>query len=87
MDGIPSLDYTGVANRAVRQPQALVRASTRRSIIEAVSRTTLEGHIGRVIERMKDMRGSIQETAPIGIFSMDNWEWPQGVGLFALYSY
>lgn len=55
--------------------------------MEAVSRTTLEKQIARVIERMKDMKGSIQETAPIGIISMDNWEWPQGVGLFALYSY
>lgn len=33
------------------------------------------------------MKGSIQETAPIGILPMDNWEWPQGVGLFALSSY
>lgn len=56
-------------------------------MMKTVSRTALEGHIARVIERMKDMRGSIQETAPIGIISMDNWEWPQGVGLFALYSY
>jgi unsaturated rhamnogalacturonyl hydrolase len=55
--------------------------------MEAVSRTALERQIARVIERMKDMKGSIQETAPIGIISMDNWEWPQGVGLFALYSY
>lgn len=47
--------------------------------MEAVSRTVLEGHIARVIERMKDMRGSIHETAPIGIISMDNWEWPQGL--------
>ncbi len=47
----------------------------------------LEHTIRRVIERMQDMKGSIRETAPIGIISMENWEWPQGVGLFALYGY
>ncbi|OKP98748.1 glycoside hydrolase family 88 protein [Paenibacillus sp. P46E] len=52
-----------------------------------VARAVLEGHISRLIQRMKEMKGSIQETAPIGIISMDNWEWPQGVALFALYSY
>ncbi|MEK4046707.1 hypothetical protein NSU18_24070 [Paenibacillus sp. FSL H8-0048] len=38
--------------------------------MKTVSRTALEGHIARVIERMKDMQGSIQETAPIGIITM-----------------
>lgn len=46
--------------------------------MKTVSRTALEGHIARVIERMKDMQGSIQETVPFGIIAMDNWEWPQG---------
>ncbi|AIQ61000.1 hypothetical protein [Paenibacillus borealis] len=59
--------------------------------VKAISKILVNGrhsgHIARVIERMKDMKGSIQETAPIGIISMDNGEWPQGVGLFALYSY
>ncbi|QYR23849.1 glycoside hydrolase family 88 protein [Paenibacillus sp. sptzw28] len=29
----------------------------------------------------------MEETCPIGIISMENWEWPQGVGLFSLYLY
>lgn len=41
--------------------------------------------ISRVVEQMKHMKPTIEETAPIGIISMENWEWPQGVGLFALY--
>ncbi|CAM4192206.1 beta-galactosidase BglB [Saccharibacillus endophyticus] len=47
----------------------------------------LEQTIRRVVEQMKHMRGSLEETAPIGIISMENWEWPQGVGLFALYGH
>lgn len=52
-----------------------------------LTRESLEQHMERVIGQMKEMKGSIRETAPIGIISMDNWEWPQGVGLFALYLY
>lgn len=33
------------------------------------------------------MESSFAEEAPIGIISMKNWEWPQGVGLYALYLY
>ncbi|WP_108992238.1 beta-galactosidase BglB [Paenibacillus agaridevorans] len=44
--------------------------------------------IERVIEQMKELRGgTVQESCPIGIISMENWEWPQGVGLFSLYLY
>lgn len=50
-------------------------------------RAELVHRIGLVLDRMKHMKGSIQETAPIGIINMDNWEWPQGVGLFATYLY
>lgn len=52
-----------------------------------LTRELLEQRMERVIGQMKEMKGAIQETAPIGIISMDNWEWPQGVGLFALYLY
>ncbi|MDO3412552.1 glycoside hydrolase family 88 protein [Saccharibacillus sp. CPCC 101409] len=55
--------------------------------MSALTKEKLEQTIFDVIERMKGMRGSIEETAPIGIISMENWEWPQGVGLFALYGY
>ncbi|WP_168122353.1 glycoside hydrolase family 88 protein [Paenibacillus sp. HB172176] len=43
--------------------------------------------IDRVIEQLMNMKGSLAETAPIGIIDMKNWEWPQGVALFALYQY
>ncbi|MEJ8305052.1 glycoside hydrolase family 88/105 protein [Saccharibacillus sacchari] len=52
-----------------------------------LTREHLEQTIERVIQRIRDMSGSIAETAPIGIISMENWEWPQGVGLFALHGY
>ncbi|WP_438444341.1 beta-galactosidase BglB [Gorillibacterium sp. sgz5001074] len=50
-------------------------------------RAGLERQIERVVEQMMDMKGSLKESAPIGIISMENWEWPQGVGLFAIYLY
>lgn len=56
-------------------------------IRKPVTSIQTEEIIQKVIEQLKDMKGSIKETAPIGIISMDNWEWPQGVALFALYLY
>jgi unsaturated rhamnogalacturonyl hydrolase len=38
-----------------------------------------------VIEQMKNLKSDRREDCPISIISMDRWEWPQGVGLFALY--
>ncbi|WP_172197258.1 glycoside hydrolase family 88/105 protein [Saccharibacillus qingshengii] len=52
-----------------------------------LTKENLEQTIAKVVGQMKNMRGSIEETAPIGIISMENWEWPQGVGLFALHGY
>ncbi|KRE69505.1 beta-galactosidase BglB [Paenibacillus sp. Soil750] len=43
--------------------------------------------ITKLIRQMKSLKPAFQENVAIGIVSMDNWEWPQGVGLFALYSY
>lgn len=43
--------------------------------------------ISKLIQQMKALKPAFQESVAIGIVSMDNWEWPQGVGLFALYSY
>lgn len=42
-----------------------------------------------ILEKMKGMEsdGTVQETCPISIISMDAWEWPQGVALFAMYQY
>lgn len=52
-----------------------------------MSNITGENLIEKVMEQMLTLESTIEETAPIGIVSMDNWEWPQGVGLFALYLY
>ncbi|UKS28684.1 glycoside hydrolase family 88 protein [Paenibacillus sp. HWE-109] len=46
-----------------------------------------EDIIAKLIRKMKELKPAFQESVSIGIVSMDNWEWPQGVGLFALYSY
>lgn len=43
--------------------------------------------IGKLIRQLMEMKGAMKETAPIGIIDMNNWEWPQGVALFALYRY
>lgn len=44
--------------------------------------------IRNIIRQMQELKtDSFQEKCPIGIISMDNWEWPQGVGLFSLYQY
>jgi len=38
------------------------------------------------VQRFENFTG-LKEECPIGIISMDNWEWPQGVALSALYRY
>lgn len=45
--------------------------------------------ICRIMEKMQHMenQGNVKETCPISIISMDAWEWPQGVALFAMYQY
>lgn len=52
-------------------------------------RTERELHLlmDKLLEGMIEMKGDREETCPIGIISMNNWEWPQGVGLFAAYLY
>lgn len=47
----------------------------------------IQRQISRLIDQLKNMKGSMEEECPIGIISMENWEWPQGVALFALYRY
>ena len=29
----------------------------------------------------------IEEECPIGIIDIENWEWPQGVGMYGMYKY
>lgn len=50
---------------------------------ELAAKTTL------ILGKIKDMEpdGTVKETCPISIISMDAWEWPQGVALFAVYQY
>ena len=49
----------------------------------------IRANISAIIEKMKHLEGdgSVSETCPISIISMDAWEWPQGVALFAMYQY
>ncbi|MCJ8014446.1 glycoside hydrolase family 88 protein [Paenibacillus sp. KQZ6P-2] len=57
---------------------------------ETIDLYKTEAHaiIDRVIGQLKHLKGgAVEETCPIGIISMENWEWPQGVGLFSLYLY
>ena len=42
----------------------------------------------KVAQRMTSIeKGSINESCPIGIVDVNNWEWPQGVGMYGLYRY
>lgn len=49
----------------------------------------MQAQIQVILEKMEGMEadGTIEETCPISIISMDAWEWPQGVALFAMYQY
>lgn len=54
-----------------------------------MNRKNVEKRILQIIEQMKNMQnnGAVMEECPISIISMDAWEWPQGVALFAIYQY
>ncbi len=45
--------------------------------------------MNRILKKMQNMEneGNVKESCPISIISMDSWEWPQGVALFAMYQY
>lgn len=44
--------------------------------------------LNKVAGKMISIRpGNFQEECPIGIIDIDNWEWPQGVGMYGLYRY
>ncbi len=49
----------------------------------------LDPLIRKIMDKMQHMEneGGVEETCPISIISMDAWEWPQGVALFAMYQY
>ncbi|MBD2867153.1 glycoside hydrolase family 88 protein [Paenibacillus sp. IB182493] len=53
-------------------------------------RDEIEGMVDRIIGSMRTLgaeAGGLKEDCPISIIDMNKWEWPQGVGLFALYLY
>ncbi|MBR4058405.1 MAG: glycoside hydrolase family 88 protein [Lachnospiraceae bacterium] len=49
----------------------------------------MQSQIQTILKKMQGMEadGTVEETCPISIISMDAWEWPQGVALFAMYQY
>lgn len=52
-------------------------------------RTQMSDTINKIMDKMQHMQNDTgkEETCPISIISMDAWEWPQGVALFAMYQY
>lgn len=57
--------------------------------LDAPEYEKMQSQIQIILEKMKGMEadGTVEETCPISIISMDAWEWPQGVALFAMYQY
>lgn len=57
--------------------------------LDASEYDKMQSQIRVILEKMKGMEadGTVEETCPISIISMDAWEWPQGVALFAMYQY
>ena len=52
------------------------------------SKTELNQTLTKTAQRLTGIRkGNIQETAPIGIVDFENWEWPQGVGLYGFFKH
>lgn len=57
--------------------------------LDIVSYGEISEKIQAILTQMQHMKGDgrVQEECPISIISMDAWEWPQGVALFAMYQY
>lgn len=57
--------------------------------LDAPEYEKMQSQIRIILEKMQGMEadGTVEETCPISIISMDAWEWPQGVALFAMYQY
>ena len=45
--------------------------------------------ISKIMDKIQhiEKESDVKETCPISIISMEEWEWPQGVALFAMYQY
>lgn len=54
-----------------------------------MNQEAIRANMGAIIDKMKHLEGNgiVTETCPISIISMDAWEWPQGVALFAMYQF
>ncbi len=52
-----------------------------------MNREIVLNKINNIITQIKEIKSDVEEDCPIGIISMNNWEWAQGVGLFSLYLY
>ncbi len=50
---------------------------------------TVHHKIGKLVDSTMNLKATegVRETGPIGIMDMNNWEWSQGVALFAVYLY
>ena len=77
--------WQGMTVRSCRGPVTYRRALG----LDGLDYDTMNRQINTILEKMKGMEadGTVQETCPISIRSMDCWEWPQGVALFAMYQY
>lgn len=57
--------------------------------LDGVPAEEISDKIQKILAQMQHMEGdgTVQEECPISIISMEAWEWPQGVALFAMYQY
>ena len=57
--------------------------------LDQPDKEVISDKIHTILKKMQDMQadGTVEESCPISIISMDAWEWPQGVALFAMYQY
>ena len=53
-----------------------------------ITKKSIEENLKLVANRMIQIeKGDMQEQCPIGIIDVENWEWPQGVGMYGLYKF
>lgn len=78
-------EWNGLRVRSHRGPVPYRRAIG----LDGPDLAAMEDKVKLILDRMKgmDADGTVKETCPISIISMDAWEWPQGVALFAMYQY
>ena len=53
-----------------------------------MNKEEIENILIKVSAKMTNIKNiGIEEDCPIGIIDFNNWEWPQGVGLYGIYKY